>query len=71
MTTKDTYQLEVRRVETPYYETGGAPERVDVTYEAGAMIGGKWVKFAGVAQNYIDTLPDAKQAAEGTTAEGK
>lgn len=61
---------EVRRIETPYYETGGGPSRVDVTYEVGAVIDGKWVRFASVSQGTVDGLPTETEKADAETGEG-
>jgi hypothetical protein len=57
MASKDSFPAEVRRVETEYYETGGVPARVDVTYEIGTTVDGKWVRFASVPQTTVDALP--------------
>lgn len=55
--------VQVRKVETEYHETGvGQQSRTDVTYELGSVIEGKWVAFASVSANRLETLPDDKPA---------
>jgi hypothetical protein len=61
MTGKDSIPVEIRRVETEYYETGQGGNRTDVTYEVGGTIGGKWVRFASVPETTVDALPDPAQ----------
>lgn len=59
--------VEVRKTETEYHETGvGVSPRVDVNYELGAVIEGKWVRFGSVSASRLEGLPDDKE--EGTTA---
>jgi len=66
---QDTYTAEVRRVETSFAETGqvaqgtgtGYAERVDVTYEMGAVIDGAWVKFGSVPGGTVDSLVAAEK----------
>lgn len=61
---QDEYPAVVRRVETPFAETGdpakGQPgqyaDRVDVTYEVGAEIDGAWVRMASVPGTSVDSL---------------
>lgn len=66
-------KIEIREVETTYHETGvGQSDRVDKTYELGAVIDGKWASFGSVSESRLASLPDDKPADEtaDTTAAG-
>ena len=75
--TPASFPAELRRVETSFAETGdpakGSPtgyaERIDVTYELGAVIDGAWVKVASVPGSTVDALV-ARQAEQDTATEG-
>lgn len=55
--------VEVRKVETEYHETGvGVSPRTDVSYELGSVIEGKWVSFGSVSASRLEGLPDDKPA---------
>lgn len=68
---KDTYVVEVRKVETEYGETGiGQSNRVEVAYELGATIDGAWVPFTSVSASRAEMFaarPQAGQASEQGT----
>lgn len=61
---QDTFTAEVRRVETPFAETGAAGPgnpsgyvtRLDVTYEVGFVLEGAWIKIASVLGTTVDAL---------------
>jgi hypothetical protein len=61
MTGKDTLTPEVRRVETEVYETGVGGNRTDVTYEIGAVIDNRWVRFASVPEGAVAGRPEQEQ----------
>jgi hypothetical protein len=65
--------VEVRKVETTYHETGlGQEPRTDVTYELGSVIAGKWVPFGSVSESRLASMPDDKPAdAEPDAPEGE
>lgn len=57
------YKLEVREVDTTYHETGvGQADRVEKTYQAGAVIDNKWVAFASITADRLSSLPDDSPA---------
>lgn len=70
-----SFPAEVRRIETPYAETGavaaGSPsgyvDRVDVTYEVGFEKDGAWVKISSVPSNTVDGLVTAAAAAAASS----
>ena len=62
---KDSFPVEVRRLEREVHETGvGVGNRTDVVYQLGAEINGAWVTFGERGEGHVQGLQEAQKASD-------